>query len=384
MKKIRNNLERWWNDLKHRTSSLLAVRKLALASFLINGVMILFVLFKFLGSFWKGDGVSPKYRSSVIASVVHAQQGKIIRSETYAGTIQAENAVSILSEFQGRIKEILFKDGDRVQKGDVLIVMEDGQAKAAVQAAEASLKIQAVENKKNKHLVEKGALSKAVLEASEARYDEAYAKLENTRLSLDATRIKAPFDGVMGFLKLSVGSHVSPNQEIARIVSDKKTFVEFQVPEKEIRNMRVGQEVSVLSKGFDLLPVSAKISAVSPYSDPTSHTVQVRAFLEEGALVQDGAFAEVRIDLGEEEQAVTVPQEAFESLDSDYIYVFREGRAVKKNVIKGYEKDGMVQIVHGLDVGEVVIVDPVSSLTDGLPVRVEQDSDNTNASLEKD
>jgi membrane fusion protein (multidrug efflux system) len=337
---------------------------------LLLGVVVVVLFVRLLGPFWKKGAVTPRYRLAPLVTVVPVQQGKIARSELYAGIVKAENAVYILSEFQGRIKDILFKDGDRVRKGDVLVLMEDSQARAAVQTAEAQLKLQAIERKKNKILVEKHVMSSASLEAYEARYDEAKARLENAKVSLEATRIKAPFDGIMGLLKVSVGSHVSPHQDIARIVSDKRRFIEFQIPEKEVRNVRVGQDLSVLSKGFDLLPVYAKISAISPYSDPGSHTVQVRALLEEGASLQDGAFAEVRIDLGEEERAVTVPQEAFESLDSDYLYVLHDGKAMKKNVVKGYAKDGMVQVVYGLNVGEMVIVDPVSSLNDGVRVRI--------------
>ena len=61
----------------------------------------------------------------------------------------------------------------------------------------------------------------------------------------------------------------------------------------------------------------------------------------------------------------------FESLDSDYLYVLFNGRAVKKHVVRGHERDGLVQVVHGVSVGDLVIVDPVSYLTDGLPVRLE-------------
>jgi membrane fusion protein (multidrug efflux system) len=366
-------------EVKNIISSLVSVFKKALntaverplfaLSVVVNVGVVMFIASKFLGG---GSGKQgPRYRSPTVVKVEKAVEGQVPRSETYAGKVHAKSVVPILSEASGRIKEVLFNDGDVVRKGDVLVVMDDGQAKATLSATTAQLKLRRAERAKQQALVKGGSLSKAALEIADAQYEEAMARVENAQLALDAMRIKAPFDGKMGLIRVHAGAHVQPNQEIARIVSMGGAYVEFEVPEREVRHIKLGQEATALSKGFDLLPIALKITAISPYSDPVSHTVQIRASLADSKNVQDGAYAEVRINLASDGTGVVVPQEAFESLDSDYLYVLFNGRAVKKHVVRGHERDGLVQVVHGVSVGDLVIVDPVSYLTDGLPVRLE-------------
>jgi len=326
-----------------------------------------------LSSSTKNEKTQKRDSRSVSIQVATAKKEAIAQKKRFLGTIRAAHVVPIVSEIQGRVSQINFHQGDYVKKGQLLIKLDDMQAMAQLKEAEAQVKVAQANYRRQKILFDKGYASQALLDKAEAEKDSALAMKGKALVQLKYSRIQAPFDGEIGLSNLTLGSQVNANQEITRLVGRNAMIVEFQVAESEVRNLYPNQEVDVVAEGCDILPVQAKIKAIEPYSDSSSHTVRVKAsFSNPDNKFRDGAFASVTIALAVDDQAIVIPKESISKEDDgNHVFVIKDGRARKVDVISGMEEGEMVQITEGIKPGDVVATDPVEMLVDGTPVSID-------------
>ena len=202
------------------------------------------------------------------------------------------------------------------------------------------------------------------------------AERELAQQQLDQTEIKAPFEGVMGFSKVSVGAAVSADQtELSTLVDLDPMQIEFQVPEAQLVKIKIGSEVDITVDGFDSLPFAARISAIDPSIDPQTHGILVRAVVSnESGKLKPGLFARVSIVLGEEANVVVVPETAIEKTgEEEYLFIVVDNVAVKKMVSTGMTDEGKVEIVDGVKLGDQVVISGQFKLTDGKAVVIVTD-----------
>ncbi len=296
----------------------------------------------------------------------------IARKKTMAGMVKAADSVALTSEVSGRVKEILCRQGDKVKKGDILIQLDDAQAQAQLQEASAQVKVTTSEYRRQKILDKRNYTSKASLEKAEAALATALAARAKAAVYVDHMKIKAPFDGEIGLFSISEGAQINQGQDITRLVRSDPMNVEFQVPESEVKDIHVDDEVQVLVEHADVLPVTAIIKAKEPYADPTTHSTRVIASLDnsEGKF-RDGSFASVTLFLSRDDQAIVVPKESItRDGEQDFVYIVVDGRARQRPVIVSFQDKGKVK-VEGVSEGDIVVTDPVELLVDGIPVQVE-------------
>ena len=342
------------------------------------------------GLFWWNytDSKTPlstgyQHAAPKVVECMVAEKSSIARKKTFSGVLKSSDSISLVSEMHGRIEKINCKQGDFVKKDQVLFQLDSMKAIAELQDAKANLKFQKMSYNRHKTLYQKKATSLVNLEKSEGEFLLAYGRVKKAQADYNATQIKAPFDGQIGLFSLSIGAHISPNQELARLISFRPLVVEFQVPESERNYITIGQNIDVLSELLDELPVSATVTAIDPYSDPTTHTVRVKGTLsQESSKLRDGAFAHVTLILGEAHDSIVIPQEAvIHEGDFDYVYELSDGRARKVEVSIGYHDGSRVQIESGIEPGTTLIIDPVEELMDGQPVRpVDENTESFTAS----
>lgn len=327
---------------------------------------------KYLPSFGESETVDRTFHG-VLIRVTTVTKGPIRHRITVNGTVKALDAVPIMSQIAGQVKSIHFHQGEMVKKNDLLIQLDDAKALADLQEAESQLKLAEANYKRQQLLLAQRASSVAIMEKALAELAVARANVEKARLQRLYTQIKAPFEGEIGLISLSVGSQITPNQEITRLVRPDPLEVEFQIPESEIAHVRKGQDLSILVEGFDTLPFIGKITAIEPYSDPVAHTIRARGLFEntEGK-IKDGAFARVTLSLAQEEDATLVPTEAvIQEGEDTIVFVVEGGRVHRRIVTLGARERDMVQILQGVVPGEVIAIEPVESLKDNLPVQIE-------------
>lgn len=323
------------------------------------------------GAWWKWTKSTKEQQNVEQATPVTLASVKtsdISRKKTYSGTLQASNKVTLVAEEHGRISDIRCQAGSYVHKGDVLFELDPALTDAQAAKAKAADFAARTEWMRHKNLWKEKAASQSKVEQVFAQWRSAKADLAVAVARQKAMKIVAPFDGTVGIFTVTVGTHVSPQQELARLVSSNDLNVIFNVPESDAKYITPGSEISVLSESHDPLPVTGTVSVVDPFSDPHTHTVRVKAHVQsKKTKLQDGAFAQVTVKLENAKNALVVPREAL-LVEPDGTFVFvaisHENAlyAVKRPVVLGVQSQTHSQILSGIDKNSKIIVDPVGNL----------------------
>lgn len=324
-------------------------------------------------------------RGPIPVEATYVKVQDMARRLRIAGTLVATQSVTLRPEVSGRIAEVIFDDGQEVKKGDPLYKIEDGLYKAKVDEARAKVELAKVEYDRAVSLLKKdfGTTQKRDQALSVLRINQ--AELDNAKLQLEHTTIRAPFDGTMGLSTYSVGAFVSEQVELVSIVDLNPINIDFTVPESFLGSFQLGDIVDVTVEGYDILPMDAPIKAISPEIDINTRTVMVRAAMENPELaLRPGQFARVMLNAGTAKDAVVIPEGAIES-DSGEEFVMRieEGVAIRTVIDTGF-RDGLeVEVTNGLKPGDQIVVQGQFQLQDGQEVTVIDESTETQDLTEK-
>ena len=329
------------------------------------------------------------YLSVIVKAVEEHKVEKVI---AVSGNVKAKYSAPLVFQSPGLVKNILVSAGDKVNKGQTLIALRDDHTKVQVQWAQVNFVAKRAEYKRSQEMYQKKIWSYSQVEKAQTEMESARLELEKSKVSDANMHIVAPFSGYVGFFKsnekhlLSPGSSVQQGQEIGKIVSG-ESVVEFSLSETDAGQVNLGQRVVIQREGGTLLPMSAKVSAKEPFSDPVSHMVTFISDLgEQNKVCQDGAFVKVRVTLKDAATALVVPQEAVVPQSGQYwVYVVKDSaRAPVENkkkisqvraieVSPGSQERGYISIgekLQGIQVGDFVVTEPAEHLRDGQGVIV--------------
>lgn len=287
------------------------------------------------------------------------------------GTTRAARSVAIVPLADGRVTELNFRSGQRVEAGDVLIRLDDDIERANLTEAEAILVQERQTVERVRQLQKSNAVAMAQLEQATAQFAAAEAAAERARRHLADREIRAPFDGVVGLTDLDPGARVEEGSVIATIDDLSEIEIEFSLPETLFAEIHKGQAISATGAAFPDRSFTGRVNAIGTRIDPVSRAFRVRALIPnpEGALPA-GMFMFLTLVLSETE-AITVPEEAVIAQAADiYIYVIEGGLAVRRSVTTGLRQDGAIAILDGVEAGEPVVIRGLQRLRDGAPVKV--------------
>jgi multidrug efflux system membrane fusion protein len=317
---------------------------------------------------------------------------------SYSGRMEAVDYVELRPEVSGRIDEIKFEDGQVVNKGDILFVIDPRPYEASVKEAQAALssaknqqELATKEFKRAEELLKTDAVPKKVYDerknaASIARHsiEAAQAQLARAQVDLDHAHIKAPISGRISRPEITVGNVVDagPNAPVlASIVSNEGIYADFEVDEQTyLRNVRAQasskeaeSQIPVrlsLSNG-DPVVYEGTIKSFDNRINTASGTIRARAYFDnqDGALIP-GMYASISMGSPSVEEVVLLTDQAI-STDQDrkFVYVIGEGNKVAYREIKlGASVDGKHVITSGLEPGEQVITEGIMKLRPDMPV----------------
>ena len=295
------------------------------------------------------------------------------------GSLRSRQGVMIRPEVAGRIKAILFTEGQRVHKGQLLVQLDDQLQAAQVAQAKAEMSIAEANHKRNQELVAQNFISKRSVDESAAALEVAQAKYELALATLQRLKIVAPFDGVTGLKQVSVGDYLKDGADIVNLEDIDAVLVDFRLPERFQSKIRTGQMAQLSVDALPGRPFQALLQAVDPLIDANGRSVGIRGCIDNRQRqLRPGMFARVNTVFGVREQALTVPEEAI---------VPQGGRAFVVKIVPGETPDslvaqrvavktgvrqpGKVEILEGLDAGDTVVTAGHQRLQkDGTPVRV--------------
>jgi membrane fusion protein (multidrug efflux system) len=312
------------------------------------------------------------------------------------GSLKTPENVIISPKKAGIIDKILVKEGDQVKKGQILVQLDDVDARLQVERAEAGLKqaVAAVETDRNivpryRKLYESQVIPQQTLDelilrfkVDEAKLDLAKAELNVARQNLLDHRIASPIEGVVNLKIASLGEHVNvaPKDEILSIVQMDPLELEFYVPENWAGKIRLGSMVQYTVKAFSEEKFSASLQFISPTSDPSTRNVKMKAMAKNPHYrLKPGFFAEVSIQTGSNPNALVIPESALFSQEGRYfVFAVQDRITHRKEVEIGHRFEGKVEILKGIQKGEQVVTVGQEQLSDGTKVKASTKSQGPN------
>lgn len=299
------------------------------------------------------------------------------------GTVGASRGVDLSVEIAGVVEEINFEANEKVEKGDLLVQLDDTQQAAdlAAQRAQAALDEQSLT--RAQELQKRGVGSETSVEQAQASASASAAQVDKLEAVLEQKRLVAPFGGTLGIPRIDVGQYIAPGTVVATLQNLDVLRADFSVPEQSLDQVEIGQPVRFGVTENDM-PFTGKITGIEPKVDPSTRLVLIRAEISnpDGKLAP-GQFVQVRVVLPQEDDVIAIPQTAVVvSLYGDYVYVVRpaedasgeaaDGLVARQVFVKtGRRSDGRVEITEGVNTGDLVVTAGQNRLNNGSPVVVD-------------
>lgn len=286
------------------------------------------------------------------------------------GSILPDESVVLRPEASGRVTGIYFNEGQHVKKGQRLLTINDAELRAQLERAKYTKKLLEETEFRQKTLLEREAISKEEYDVSLTELNTAQSDINIIEAQLDKSEIRAPFDGVIGLRYVSVGSYISPSDNIASLYNINPVKVEFSIPSKYTNRVKTGDQISFKVEGIDR-EFGGKIYAIEPQIELSTRTLKLRAVADNsGSVLLPGLFTNIRLTLNSKEDAILVPSQAVvPELQGHKVYVNRAGKAMSKKVTLGIRTETQVEILNGLNVGDTVLTSGILQLRDGTEIR---------------
>jgi membrane fusion protein (multidrug efflux system) len=363
-------------------------------------LLILFIALSLIGGC--GPKGSNPARGSSNPSIIISEEKKVEVTEVVpskvsytvsaVGTLKTIEDVILSAKRSGIIKEILVKEGDRIKKGQVLVQLDDVDARLQVERAEAMV-VQAEASLETDRttLVRYQKLWETKVIPQQTYDDLTFkVKLDESRLALARTeldmakqylldhQIVSPIEGVVDLKIAALGEHVNvaPKDLILKVVQMNPLELEFYVPENLFGGIYIGSKIQFTLKAFAEEKFFAVLRYISPTVDPATRNVKMKALVQNpNYRLKPGFFAEVTLQTGGNPAALIIPESALFSQEGKfYTYAVQDGIAIRKEVETGVRFEGKVEILKGIQIGERVVTAGHEQLSDGMRVRVSNNS----------
>lgn len=295
------------------------------------------------------------------------------------GTLRANETVNLTANVTEVVTAVNFTDNQRVVKGDILIEMRGGQEKAQLAEEQATVAEAKKQVARTASLVATGAAAQSLLDQQRRDLQTANARLDAIRATLGDRIITAPFDGVLGLRNVSVGALIQPGTLITTIDDDSVMKLDFSVPSVFLSAIKPGLDIVATTPAFDGRKFHGQISSVGSQIDPETRAITVRALVKnDDRALKPGLLMSVEI-LKNPRQAVVIPEEAIvPEARKNFVYVLQNNSTVKKTeVTTGTRRPGEVEIVKGLQGGEMIVTHGTMTIGDGAAVNVTAHDDGT-------
>ena len=313
-------------------------------------------------------------RPPVQVVAIEARRQPVSESLSLVGTLMANETVEVKSETDGTVEQILFEEGQLVEKGQLLVKLDESKLAASLAEAEASFKLSEANFLRARHLSGEKLIAPQEFDQMAASFDVARASLELKRRQLKDSRIHAPFGGVVGARNVSPGQVISRNTTLTWLVDLDPLKAEVNVPERFLGQLRIGQTLEFKVAAHDDRQFKGEVYFISPSVDQNVRTALIKARIaNEQLLLKPGMFANVDLTLRVRENSVVIPEAALSQVlegDRATVYLVDSSQTAQmRKVGLGVRLAGWVEIVDGLAGGETIVVEGVQKVTPGSKVR---------------
>jgi membrane fusion protein (multidrug efflux system) len=287
------------------------------------------------------------------------------------GTGKANESVLITTQTSDIVYKINFDDGDKVKAGQILLTLIDLEEKAELAALDVDLQEANRQLKRVENLAKNNVASEQLLDEQQAEVNALIAEMNVLKTQMLALEVRAPFDGLLGLRQVSVGALVRPGDAITTLDDLSIIKVDFNIAEVHLPSLAIGQNIRATSIAYPGETFEGQIISIGSRVDPATRAIQIRANinnqnfkLRPGMLLQIILQKKLLTTLVLPEASL-VPVE-----DRHFVFVIENGTVIKKQVKIGLRKPGIVQIVSGLEKGELVVIEGTLKLRNGSKVKI--------------
>jgi membrane fusion protein (multidrug efflux system) len=273
------------------------------------------------------------------------------------GSVIANEATEIHPEVSGRIVNLNVAEGRYVSKGTLLAKLYDADLQAQLKKLQVQLEIANTNEQRSAQLLKIQGISQADYDASLLNVNNIKADMDIIRTSIAKTEIRAPFNGTLGLKNISPGAYVTPASIIAVINQTSQLKLDFTVPEKYTRQIRIGQVVNFTYEGSEK-KYTAKVIATESSVAENTRSLLVRSLIQtKDDKLLPGAFAKVQLSFDPNPAAIMVPTQAvLPQARGKKVILYKNGIAKFTDVITGVRDSARVQITDGLKAGDTIVV----------------------------
>ncbi len=299
------------------------------------------------------------------------------------GSLEAVQGVTVTAEMTGKVVEIAFTAGARVESGDLLVQQDISAEKAQLRSAESASELARIEFTRTKKLLANKVISQSDFDSAQAQLTQASAQADNIRAVIAKKTIRAPFAGRLGLRQINLGQVIKDGQAIVTLQSMHPIFVNFLLPQQQLAQIHTGLTVRVSSDAFPGKVITCPITAISPEVDAATRNIRVQATLaNEEELFRAGMYVNVAVVLPAKEKVLVIPATAvLYAPYSDSVFVIEEkkddagtpaGKAIRQQFVRLGEKRGdFITVISGLKEGETIVSTGAFKLRNGQSVKVD-------------
>lgn len=316
------------------------------------------------------------------------------------GTVRAVQSSDLSSQMMGTIVEIRVREGDRVQRGQLLVVIDDALPRAALNrataavtaaqqqlaAADSDLAVAESTLKRYQTLYDRKSVSpqefdevKARQQSARARRDMAQADqaqmkaaLAQGHTSLDYTRIRAPFDGIVTGKKADAGSLASPGMPILTVEDVRRYRLEVTVNENDLRYVRIGQSAPIIIDALENAELKGKINEIVPAADASTRSFLVKVDLPTDTRLRSGLFGRVEFSRGDRSSLLIPRSAVVERGQLQGVFVLDQNKVASlRYVTLGKPCGSTIEVLAGLQSGEFLVAKPGELDVNGKRIEAE-------------
>jgi len=299
-------------------------------------------------------------------SVYVVNYNDISDGRTSTGTLMANETVDLASQTSGKVVLINFNEGEWVEKGALLVKIDDLDLQAQLTRAEHQFTLAAERLRRQQILFEKEAVSRESFDQAQTDYNLITADIELLKVRIDRTEIRAPFSGVIGFRSISLGAFLQAGAGVATLTDIATLKLNFSVNEKNVFQRLDGANVLFTVVGSEK-EFSAKVYAIDPVVEEKTRTIGLRAlYNNKDGLLRPGMMTKVTIYPEHATYSLLVPSEAvIPNVDGRIVWLVRKNRAVQVPVQTGTRTADKVEILDGIARGDSVITSGLLQIRQG-------------------
>jgi membrane fusion protein (multidrug efflux system) len=304
----------------------------------------------------------------LVAEVYPVKSAPFAQTLSTVGTLRANESVTLVSELSRRLVKIHVAEGSAVAAGELLFKLDDTDLVAELGEIDARMKLAESVRQRVNNLLPRKAISQQEYDSSTAAFDILNAERNTKAVQISKTEIRAPFAGRVGVRQVSEGAFVTPATPLITLQDVSRIKVDFPLPERYSGQVKNGQKFTFTVAGNGQV-FEGVVTVVEPAIEMETRSLLVRGVCSAPQLLQPGGFADVALKLDSLPNGFMVPSQAIvPSPSGQGVYLIRDGKAVLQAVEIGVRTDHEVQILRGLNEGDVVVTSNLLRIRPGLEV----------------